>query len=77
MRGVSKEPPRETWKIWAEGKAPDLIIELSSQRTWEKDVQTKWQLYQQLGVVEYYIFDPWYRYLARPLLAYRLEGASI
>lgn len=76
VRGVSKEPPREIWKVWEEGKAPDVVIELSSRRTWEEDLQKKWRVYEDIGVREYYIFDPWYEYLSRPLLAYRREGGE-
>ncbi len=76
-RGVSKEPPRKIWKVWEEGKAPDVVIELSSRRTWEEDLQKKWRVYEDIGVREYYVFDPWYEYLSRPLLAYRREGGEL
>lgn len=70
--GVPKEPRRRTWKIWEEGKAPDMVIELSSRKTWREDMYEKWHLYSRLGVREYYLFDPLYEYLPDPLIAWRL-----
>lgn len=77
VRDNSKEPKRRTWKVWEEGKAPDVVIELSSASTFEEDLQKKWHAYSQMGVREYYIFDPLYEFLKRPLLAYRLEGGEL
>jgi Uma2 family endonuclease len=72
VRGVGKHD-RRVYKLWEEGRAPDVIIELSSRQTWGEDLQKKWRLYEQLGVKEYYIFDPEYDYLPSPLLAYKLR----
>ncbi|MBS1787420.1 MAG: Uma2 family endonuclease [Acidobacteria bacterium] len=72
VRGVPKGQ-RRIYKLWEEGVAPQVIIELTSRKTSREDLQTKWQLYQELGVPEYFIFDPEYDYLDEPLIAYRLE----
>lgn len=71
-RGVGKEA-RRIYKLWEEGRAPDIAIELSSRQTWREDLHVKWRLYEQLGVSEYFIFDPEYDYLPEPLVGYRLE----
>lgn len=73
VRGVSKGP-RRIYKLWEEGHAPGVVIELSSRQTWREDLQAKWRLYSELGVGEYFIFDPEYDYLDEPLVGYRLEG---
>jgi hypothetical protein len=52
----------------------DSDIELSSRETWREDLNTKWRLYEDLGVTEYFIFDPEYDYLVEPLIAWRLES---
>jgi Uma2 family endonuclease len=49
---------RRYYNIEAEGKAPDLIIELISTTTKLEDLGNKRVLYASLGVREYYIFDP-------------------
>jgi Uma2 family endonuclease len=72
-RGVGKEA-RRIYKLWEEGHAPDIAIELSSRQTWREDLHVKWRLYEQLGVSEYFIFDPEYDYLPEPLVGYRLEN---
>lgn len=70
--GVPKEPLRRTWKIWEEGKAPDVIFEISSRKTWREDLYEKWRIYERIGVREYFIFDPQYEYMPEPLMAWRL-----
>ncbi len=66
---------RRTYKIWVEGKAPDVVIETTSRRTRRKDRQIKPELYAQLGVKEYFLFDPLGEYLDPPLQGYRLDGS--
>lgn len=75
VKGIPKGQ-RRIYKLWEEGKAPDVVIELSSRRTWGEDLQKKWRLYARLGVQEYYIFDPEYDYLEPPLRAYRLVAEA-
>lgn len=73
VRGVGKAA-RRIYKLWEEGRAPEVVFEISSDSTWKNDLQEKWRLYAELGVTEYFIFDPEYRWLKEPLLAYRLEA---
>jgi len=73
VRGVPKGQ-RRIYKLWEEGVAPQIAIELTSRKTWREDLQTKWDLYRELGVQEYFIFDPEYDYLDDPLVGYRLEN---
>ncbi len=71
VRGIPKHE-RRTYKLWEEGRAPDIVIEISSRRTWGDDLQRKWRLFERLGVTEYFLFDPEYDYLYEPLIGYRL-----
>jgi Uma2 family endonuclease len=71
VRGVPKGQ-RRIYALWEEGVVPQVVIELSSRQTWKEDLQTKWRLYEQLGVQEYFIFDPEYDYLDEALVGYRL-----
>jgi Uma2 family endonuclease len=70
--GVPKRPPRPTWKVWEEGKAPDVIFELTSRSTAGEDLDRKYRLYQRLGVREYIMIDVTREYLIEPLMLYRL-----
>ena len=72
-RGVGKHD-RRTYKLWEENRPPETIFEISSRQTWRDDLQEKWRLYEQLGVREYFIFDPEYDYLDTPLIGYRLDA---
>ncbi|MCS6831033.1 MAG: Uma2 family endonuclease [Armatimonadota bacterium] len=73
--GVPRRPWRATWKVWEMGKAPDVIIELTSPSTASEDLGRKYQLYQRLRVEEYLLIDVKHEYLKEPLNLYRLmEG---
>ncbi len=57
-------PPggRQVWFTWVEGKAPDIVFEITSRTTRKNDIGTgsrgKRTLYAALGVREYYVYDP-------------------
>jgi Uma2 family endonuclease len=54
-------PPgeRKSWVIWEEGKGPDIVIELLSDKTAITDKVEKKRVYQnQLKVAEYFWFNP-------------------
>jgi Uma2 family endonuclease len=73
VRGVPKDRPRKTYRIWEEGKSLDAVIELTSQSTREEDEEDKFILYRdELRVPEYFLFDPYAEYLVPPLKGYRL-----
>ena len=62
--------------LWEEGKPPDFVLELASRTTLPHDEGKKRRLYAELGVADYFQFDP-LGYLMTPLLkGYRLcDGA--
>jgi Uma2 family endonuclease len=73
VRGVPKNTPRKTYRIWEEGKSLDAILELTSQSTREEDEEDKFVLYRDvLKVREYFLFDPYTEYLVPQLKGYRL-----
>jgi Uma2 family endonuclease len=59
---------RRTYKTWEEGKAPDLVIEVTSASTRREDLRRKPDLYRRLGVRELWLVDPLCEYLETPLL---------
>jgi Uma2 family endonuclease len=67
---------RRIYKIWAEGKGPDVVIESTSRKTRRKDSQDKPRLYAQLRVAEYFLFDVDQEYLKPPLQGFRLAGGA-
>jgi Uma2 family endonuclease len=74
VRGVPKDKPRDSYFVWEEGRAPDLVIELTSASTRDEDIdQKKWLYQNMLYVAEYVLFDPRGEYLDPPLQGFRLE----
>jgi len=65
---------RPIYKVWEEGKAPDLVIEVTSKSTRKKDLRVKKALYESLGVREYLMFDPFGEYLEPRFQVFRLEA---
>jgi Uma2 family endonuclease len=77
VRGVPKQPPRDYYLLWREGKSPDVVIEITSKTTRREDQNKKRVIYRDiLKVPEYFRFDPTQDYLKPPLQGFRLEGAE-
>jgi Uma2 family endonuclease len=59
VQGVKKRE-RKSWLVWEEGKGPDVVIELLSDTTAERDKNEKKLVYQdRLRVPEYFLFHPY------------------
>jgi Uma2 family endonuclease len=67
---------RRVYKLWVEHHVPNVAIETTSRKTRKKDTTDKPKLYAQLGIKEYFIFDPDQEYLDPPLQGYRLSGTD-
>jgi Uma2 family endonuclease len=74
VKGVDPSPRlgRQSFKSWDERANPCFILELTSPGTAAEDKDDKLELYQRLGVREYFLFDSTSRLLDRPLVGYRL-----
>lgn len=77
VRGIPKEPMRDHYLIWREGKAPDLVIEFTSKTTRAEDQKKKLALYRDvLKVPEYFLFDPFEDYLKPSMQGHRLQRGT-
>ncbi|MHC5778481.1 Uma2 family endonuclease [Nostoc sp.] len=65
---------RDNYKIWEEGQVPVVIFEMTSEGTRNQDTGFKKTLYEQLGVLEYWLFDPKGEWIKEQLQGYRLRG---
>jgi Uma2 family endonuclease len=65
---------RDNYKIWEEGQVPSVIFEMTSSGTKDQDQIFKKTLYEQLGVKEYWLFDPKSEWQEEQLCGYRLRG---
>lgn len=68
--------PRRVFKIWEEGKSPQVVIEVTSRATRTEDLVYKPQLYARIGVAEYFLYDRTSDYLQPPLQGFRLDGGQ-
>ena len=59
VQGVASGP-RRSYLVWAEGKPPDFVVEVSSPDSGKVDRTVKRELYASIGVQEYLLFDPGY-----------------
>jgi Uma2 family endonuclease len=69
VKGVPKGE-RRVYKLWEEGRAPDVVFEITSLSTRREDLGSKKVLYADLGVTEYFVFDP----MTESLRGFRLRG---
>jgi Uma2 family endonuclease len=63
---------RRVYKLWEEGKVPNLVVEVTSKKTKGDDLLIKRDLYEQIGVPEYVLYDPTGDYLRPPLQVFHL-----
>ncbi len=67
---------RDNYKIWEEGQVPSVIFEMTSPSTRNQDMEFKKTLYEQLGVEEYWLFDPRGEWIPEQLQGYRLRNEA-
>jgi Uma2 family endonuclease len=64
---------RDNYKTWEERQVPAVIFEMTSEGTKDQDQVFKKTLYSQLGVQEYWLFDPKGEWIEEKLKGYRLH----
>lgn len=76
VKGVPKRLPgnrrRRKYLLWEEGQAPCFVLETTSESTQSQDTGAKKDVYERLGVDEYFQFDPLGDYLNPRLQGFRL-----
>jgi len=74
VRGVDKRPIRDHYLIWKEGKAPDVVIDVTSKSTRREDEQKRVDSLSRCDEgQEYFPFDPTQDSLKPPFQGFRLE----
>jgi len=73
--GVPKKL-RPIYKVWEEGKGPDVVIEITSKTTRQRDEEDKPTIYRDMGVHEYFQYDPTGDYLRPALRGRRLDASG-
>ena len=67
---------RRIYKIWEEGKPPDFVLEFANKKTYHNDLTDKKQLYADIGINEYFLYDVDAQYLPSLLLGFRLSNGE-
>ncbi|APB33990.1 Uncharacterized protein conserved in cyanobacteria [Gloeomargarita lithophora Alchichica-D10] len=68
---------RRSYKLWEEGEIPGIILEITSEGTRETDWGFKKRLYEQIGIREYWLFDPLGEWIEGQLRGYRLNEDGV
>jgi len=77
VRGVDSHI-RDNYLVWEEGRAPEVVIEVTSRTTRREDRIRKMALYRDtLRVREYFLFDPEALYLRPSLQGFRRNEQGI
>jgi Uma2 family endonuclease len=63
---------RDNYKIWEEGAIPRVAFEMTSPSTRNQDEGFKKDLYEQMGIQEYWQFDPKGEWIPEQLRGYQL-----
>ena len=71
-----KPGSRDNYKIWQEGKVPKVVFEMTSKGTKDNDDIDKKSLYAQIGIEEYWQFDPKGEWILGQLRGFRLAGGE-
>jgi Uma2 family endonuclease len=66
---------RKLYLPWEAGKVPDWVLEVASESTSRQDLNRKPAIYAQIGIPEFWRFDPTGgRYYGQPLYGGKLQG---
>lgn len=68
------QQPYDNYKIWETGKVPSVIFEMTSASTQAHDQAKKRELYESIGVQEYWLFDPKGEWIPEKLRGYRRQA---
>jgi Uma2 family endonuclease len=76
IRGVP-DKERRTFKIWEETRGPEVVVELTSRKAHRQDLGEKRGIYERIGVLEYFLFDPDDVRFQPQLRGFRLAGGAL
>ena len=73
--GVQRRRFGGSYQTWNMGKVPDFVLEVASTNTWKQDYARKRDLYERLGVREYFVYDA--REGHQALTAWRADAEGV
>ena len=69
----ARDLPRYSYRLWEEPKPPDFALEVASPSSWRRDLKEKKNIYESMGVREYFACDPRAEFYQPPLRGFRLR----
>ena len=72
VAGARGNHRRRSWFTWREDAAPAFVMEIASDTTWRHDGAGKRAIYAEIGVTEYWRFDPTGEYFSPALVGEQL-----
>lgn len=66
---------RRSYVLWKDRESPSFVLEVLSPATWGRDLGLKREIYANVGVRDYFVFDPGHRVTPR-LQGFRLRGGD-
>ncbi len=69
--------PRRVFRTWVDGGSPVAVFEVTSRTSRRTDQTTKRVRYAEMGVEEYFLFDPLGEYLRGQLRVYRRDNQDL
>lgn len=67
-------PGMQGYAPWVHRKVPDMVMEIAAPSTYRDDSGSKWVQYADLGIPEYWQYDPHQKYLDPYLQGWRLAA---
>jgi Uma2 family endonuclease len=67
---------RDNYKIWEEGEIPRVVFEITSPSTKKEDDGFKKDLYEEIGILEYWQFDPKGEWIKEKLRGFQLVNGA-
>ena len=68
------QQPYDNYKIWETGQIPSVIFEMTSASTQAHEQTKKRELYESIGALEYWLFDPKGEWIPEKLRGYRRQA---
>jgi Uma2 family endonuclease len=67
---------RRSFRTWEESSIPNVLFEIASEDTYRQDLGVKRDVYERIGVPEYFLFDPHDEYLSPVLQGHWLVNGA-
>ena len=72
-----RRPPRSSYRVWDVGRAPEFVLDVLAEDRHLAEARGKRRIYEEMGVREYFVYDPLGRTMASQPGGRRLRGERL